>query len=98
MNTQDIWNVNGFTRDHRALRVTDTKGDLVALVTIPDNGGEDAETEALKNAALISCAAPFRKLADAVLRWSDKQDAKHKLPRPLQRRLISTVMKSNARI
>lgn len=97
MNASTIWNVNGYTRDQRAVRVTDTNGDLVALVTVDPADPEGLQV-ASKNAALITCAAAFQKQIDAILRWNDKQPFQNKIPRQLQRKLISTVMKSNAKV
>jgi len=91
------WHMSGITRDRRSLRVANSKGELVALVPIQADAPKGFE-EAEQTAMLISSAAHLHDIAETILKWDERQERDKRLPRTIERKLISTLAKAQGHI
>lgn len=84
--------VNGITRDNRALRLADDQGNLIALVPVGQD--LDSATKSDTTARLLAGAGAMFKVLQSVLAWDERQERANRLPRQIERRLISALDKA----
>jgi hypothetical protein len=84
--------VNGITKDNRALRLMDDTGQLIALVPVGQDA--DAATKSDTTARLLASAGAMFKVLQSVLSWDERQEREKRLPRQIERRLISALDKA----
>jgi hypothetical protein len=86
-------NVNGTTRDTRAIRITNDAGELIALVPV-DTNDQTSATKAQTVANLIAASGKLFKFAQSVIAWEERQDKEKRLPRQLERRGLAALDKA----
>jgi hypothetical protein len=94
---KSVWNVAGITRDNRNFRIMDNLGDLVALVPVfMEDPDSIRRAEGL--AKQLAANQTALRALQAVLRWDERQDKEHRLPRIIEKEVIAALAKSEGRI